>query len=45
MMNKVRGGRVPGDGMLTREVGGPDPPPPDPHVDPLLNIITFKSRD
>ena len=27
VMNKVRGGRVPGDGMLTHEMWrGPDPP-------------------
>ena len=37
MMNNVRGGRVPGDGVLTHERwGGPDPP--DPPVDPPLYI-------
>ena len=38
VMNKVRGGRVPGDGMLTHEMWrGPDPP-----VDPPL--LTGLSR-
>ena len=33
-MNNVRGGSVPGDGMLTHERWGPDPPPP-PHWPPV----------
>ena len=41
-MNKVRGGRVPGDRMLTHERWGvltpPDPPPPP--VDPPLGPLT-----
>ena len=44
-MNKVRGGRVPGDGMLIHErwwEGGPDHPP-DPPVDPPLNSLSMLS--
>ena len=45
-MNKVRGGRVPGDGVLTHERwgGGGVLTPPDPPVDPPLSAVNIPHK-
>ena len=45
VMNKVSGGRVPGDGMMTHGRGGPDPPPPRRSATELIKVYTLDTQN